>query len=73
MTLEGKETKQTGPVRKFVTPKLEPGVEYVYTIKATWTANGKPVEDTMKVTVKAGDAKSVAFLNAVATADQVKK
>jgi uncharacterized protein (TIGR03000 family) len=73
VTLEGRPTKQTGPVRKFVTPQLDPGVEYVYTIKATWTANGKPVEETMKVTVKAGDAKSVAFLNVAAAPGQAKK
>jgi uncharacterized protein (TIGR03000 family) len=49
--IEGARTKQTGPVRRFISPPVEVGKSYVYTIKATWTQDGKPmmVERTVKV------------------------
>ena len=58
---DGHQTAQTGSDRTFRTPDLEPGQDYVYTIRAQWAADGKPVEETRKVTVHAGDHLAVRF------------
>src|SRR5262249_27550998 len=49
--IEGAKTKQTGPVRRFISPPVEVGKNYVYAIKVTWMQDGKPmmVERTVKV------------------------
>jgi uncharacterized protein (TIGR03000 family) len=38
--IQGKKTKQTGSERHFVTPALEAGQKYRYTLKAEWSENG---------------------------------
>jgi uncharacterized protein (TIGR03000 family) len=51
--IEGVKTKQTGEERTFVSPALEVGKKYVYTVKATWTdAAGEKVvkEEAVRVT-----------------------
>jgi uncharacterized protein (TIGR03000 family) len=48
-------TKSTGELRRFVSPSVEVGPRYVYTIKATWTKDGKPVTVTREVIVRAGE------------------
>ena len=58
---EGQKTAQTGAVRTFRSPDLEPNQEYVYNARARWQADGKPVEETRKVTVHAGDRVVVSF------------
>jgi uncharacterized protein (TIGR03000 family) len=52
-------SNQAGPVRTFVSPAIEPGVEYVYTVKATWTVDGQPMTRTQRVTVRAGERVTV--------------
>ncbi len=52
---EGQKTAQTGSDRTFRSPDLEPGQDYVYNVHARWLADGKPVDETRKVTVHAGD------------------
>lgn len=48
-------TKQTGEVRNFVSPPLEAGKEFVYTLVATWAPNNyTTITRTRKVTVKPG-------------------
>lgn len=48
-------TRQTGADRVFVSPLLEPGMSYVYTIKAIWRPNNyTTITRTRKVKVKAG-------------------
>lgn len=51
---DGAETKQTGPQRRFASPPLEPGYDYTYRVKATWTEAGNPVTQERKVVVQAG-------------------
>ena len=58
---EGHKTAQTGSDRSFRSPELEPGHDYVYDVQARWTADGKPVDETRKVTVHAGDHVVVNF------------
>jgi len=51
----GQTTAPTGEVRHFFSPPLKPGQTYTYDFRARWTdANGKAVEQTRKVDVKAG-------------------
>ncbi len=49
----GTQTSQTGSQREFVSPPLTPGKGYTYEIKARWTENDKPVEQTRSVHVQA--------------------
>jgi uncharacterized protein (TIGR03000 family) len=51
LEIEGVKTKSTGPVRRFISPPVEVGKNYVYTLKATWMEGDKPrnVERTVKV------------------------
>jgi uncharacterized protein (TIGR03000 family) len=37
---------QTGRLRNFVSPPLPPGKNCFYQVRARWTANGQPVEQT---------------------------
>lgn len=51
----GEKTQQSGEARSFVTPALEPGHNYAYRIKVTWTgAKGEKVEREKKVAVRPG-------------------
>jgi uncharacterized protein (TIGR03000 family) len=47
--------KQTGPLRLFESPVLDPGGDYQYEVRASWTENGKEVSKSRRVTVRAGD------------------
>jgi uncharacterized protein (TIGR03000 family) len=59
---EGDKTSQSGAVRHFVSPSLEPGRIFTYDIRARWTdANGKPVDRTKQVKVQAGGRVGVDF------------
>jgi len=50
--IEGVKTKQTGEERTFVSPALEVGKKYIYSVKATWTQAGETVtkEENVRVT-----------------------
>jgi len=63
--VEGQALKsQTGTTRQFVSPALTPGKTYTYDIRATWTGpDGKKVERTVSVDVRAGARESVMFMN----------
>jgi uncharacterized protein (TIGR03000 family) len=50
----GEKTNSTGREREFLTPELKDGKSYFYTIKARWTQNGQPVEQTRRVKVAPG-------------------
>jgi uncharacterized protein (TIGR03000 family) len=52
---DGQATTQTGTERSFRSPALEPRQGYEYEVRARWDADGKPVDQTRKVTVHAGD------------------
>jgi uncharacterized protein (TIGR03000 family) len=59
--LEDKPTQQTGVQRQFVSPQLEAGATYTYTVKARWTEGGKEVEQVQYVPVQAGNIRVVVF------------
>lgn len=61
LTFDGQSTSQTGAERTFRSPPLEPGQDYVYEVHARWDADGRPVDQTRKVTVHAGDHVVVSF------------
>jgi uncharacterized protein (TIGR03000 family) len=53
-------TRQTGTERVFVSPPLEPGKSYTYTVRATWKPNNyTTITRTRKVPVKVGQALEV--------------
>jgi len=58
----GAKTSQTGPVRHFVSPSLQPGRTFTYEIRARWTdASGRLVVRTKQVEVRAGARIGVDF------------
>jgi uncharacterized protein (TIGR03000 family) len=61
--VDGGRTQQTGPNRDFVTPALKPGTTFEYQIKARWMEDGKPVEQTRTVKVRANEASNVDFVS----------
>jgi uncharacterized protein (TIGR03000 family) len=58
----GKKTSQTGTFRVFETPPLDPGSDYAYQTKVQWKQDGRDVEKTRKLSVRAGDHLLVNFL-----------
>jgi uncharacterized protein (TIGR03000 family) len=58
---DGHKTSQSGPTRMFHTPALDRGQGYRYTVKARWTEDGKPFEQTQTVRVSAGARVRVIF------------
>jgi uncharacterized protein (TIGR03000 family) len=58
---DGTPTTQTGTRRVFYTPALAAGANYTYSIRAAWTEDGRPVQQTRTVPVQAGARVSVDF------------
>ena len=58
---EDTQTTTTGAVREFASPPLTPGTQYTYTVRATWTENGRDVTQTQQVGVTAGARVAVDF------------
>jgi len=55
--IDGDKTQQSGVFRRFLSPQLDQGKSYVYTIKGEWQQqNGQKISRTRKVTVRAGEA-----------------
>jgi uncharacterized protein (TIGR03000 family) len=59
LTIDGQETTSTSAQRVFVTPALEDGKEYEYTLKAKVKRDGKVEIATAKVSFRAGETKPV--------------
>jgi uncharacterized protein (TIGR03000 family) len=59
LTFEGVRTSPVGTVRDFVTPPLELGRDYRYTVAARWMDAGREVRETRDVLVRAGDRLSI--------------
>jgi uncharacterized protein (TIGR03000 family) len=57
--LNGQRMKGTGPERDFITPPLKEGTTYAYQVKARWTQDGQPLEETIEVKVRANKAATV--------------
>ena len=60
--LDDYQGKQTGPSRTFKTPPLEPGKDYLYTIRARWHYDGRVIDRTRPVILRAGGAVEVDFI-----------
>jgi len=54
LSIDGEPTRSTSTRRVFVSPSLEQGKEYTYTLQAEINQDGKPVTITRDVTVQAG-------------------
>jgi uncharacterized protein (TIGR03000 family) len=59
--VDGEQTRQKGADRDFMTPPLRPDQELTYTFKAQWNQDGRNVERTRQVRVKANDSANVDF------------
>jgi len=69
LTIDGHETKSTSATRVFITPPLENGKSYTYTLKATVPVGSRTEVITKDVTVVAGqDTKATLTLPAAAVA-----
>ena len=51
----------TGPERRFVSPSLAPGKEYVYEVTVRWQEGGRDVTRTRSLPVHAGERLNIAF------------
>jgi uncharacterized protein (TIGR03000 family) len=60
---DDEKTSQTGRLRPFVTPALEPGKDYSYEIRARWTEGGRAVEQTRIINLRAGDRLTLNLTN----------
>jgi uncharacterized protein (TIGR03000 family) len=61
LTVDGSVTRSTEGVRTFVSPPLQAGKDYQYTLRAEVTRDGKKVERTREVKVRAGQTSEVNF------------
>jgi uncharacterized protein (TIGR03000 family) len=66
--IDDMQSKQTGPVREFVSPPLTPGMGYAYRVRARWTQDGRPTEQVQEVLVTSGGRLRVDFPAASETA-----
>jgi uncharacterized protein (TIGR03000 family) len=55
LTVGGARTRSTSSTRRFISPPLEPGVSYTYTLEARIMRDGQPVTLTKDVHVRAGE------------------
>lgn len=54
LTVDGSPTTSTSGQRTFVSPPLQPGVDYYYTLRAEVQRDGQTVATTQRVQVRAG-------------------
>jgi uncharacterized protein (TIGR03000 family) len=59
--VDNTKTTTEGNMRAFESPPLSAGTNYVYKVRARWTANGKEVDQTRTVAVRAGASLTVDF------------
>ncbi len=60
LKVQGNPTKKTGPKREFISPPLEPGKKYFYTLVAQWSPNSyTKITRTYKIDVVAGQTAHV--------------
>ncbi len=67
LTIDDRATVSTSETRTFVSPALEPGKSYVYTLKATVVRDGKAETVTKAVEVTAGQETRVSLTLPTAT------
>jgi uncharacterized protein (TIGR03000 family) len=59
LTVDDSPTRSTTSRRVFISPPLEPGKKFHYTLKAEVMRNGKPVTETLQIDVRAGQLTQV--------------
>lgn len=57
--IDGHQTRQRGTIREFQSPPLQPGQDYRYEVRASWMEDGRRVDRTKEVAVRAGERVSV--------------
>lgn len=61
VTVEGQPLRSGGTERSFRTPELDPGREFVYTVRAAINLGGREEVETRQVRVTAGETSRVSF------------
>jgi len=61
LTVDGYVTKSTSAERTFVSPALQNGATYTYTLQAEIVREGRSVVETQSVNVRAGETTRVPF------------
>jgi uncharacterized protein (TIGR03000 family) len=59
--IDGVKLREVGFTRKFITPGMPPEATYAAEVRARWTAGGREIDQTRKVTVPAGGNVNVEF------------
>jgi uncharacterized protein (TIGR03000 family) len=59
LTIDDEATKETSDLRTFVSPPIQPGKNYRYTLKAEIIRNGRTLTSTTQATVRAGEQTQV--------------
>lgn len=63
--VDGEPTTSTGLTRRLVSPPLKPGKDYTYTLKVSWSQDGREQTRTKAVDVHAGSLVDVNLANPV--------
>lgn len=71
--VQGKRMMQTGSLRRFTSPELDPSAEYVYHVRARWTQGGQAITREQPLLMRAGERESVTFVAARAKASPDKR
>jgi uncharacterized protein (TIGR03000 family) len=61
LTVDGQQTTSTSTRRTFVSPNLQPGYQYFYTLRATMTRDGQALTQTQRVAVRPGQVTRISF------------
>jgi uncharacterized protein (TIGR03000 family) len=61
--VQGEEVQQTDGNRIVASPPLRPGEDYSYTVTAQWKVNGKTMEQSQKISVRAGERSGLLFIS----------
>ncbi len=61
LTVDGNATSSTSERRTLVTPAIETGADFVYTLRAEIVRDGRTVVETQLVTVRGGETTNVPF------------
>jgi uncharacterized protein (TIGR03000 family) len=61
LTVDGAATTSTTASRTLITPALQPGYEYYYTLRAEVVRDGQTAVQTQRVAVRSGEATQISF------------
>jgi uncharacterized protein (TIGR03000 family) len=64
MWVDGKKMAEKGSSRRFQSPPLAPGQDYVYELRVRWKEDGRTMDYTRNITVRAGDKLNLNLLSA---------